>query len=73
MQKSKRHYTKWVTLPVTYRIACCDCGLVHNLQARAINLRHRRIYDRRRLVIQIRLRRNDRSTALVRRRPQKKT
>ena len=73
MQPSNRCYTPWVTPPMTYRLACCDCGLVHNIQFRAVNIKGKRIYDRRRVSIQFRVRRNERSTALVRRHPQKKT
>lgn len=48
---------EWV-LPIRkgYKMACCDCGLVHEIDFR--------VKDRR---IQFRVRRNNRSTAMVRR------
>ena len=44
-----------------YKLACCDCGLVHNLDFRLVANRHgaKRI--------QFRAFRNERSTALMRR------
>ena len=39
-----------------YKMACCDCGLVHDLDFRVHNKR-----------IQFRARRNNRSTAMIRR------
>lgn len=29
IQKSARHYTKWLPLNPITTIECCDCGLVH--------------------------------------------
>ncbi len=39
-----------------YRMACCDCGLVHEIDFRVVKRR-----------IQFRVRRNNRSTAMMRR------
>lgn len=52
-------WSRWV-LPVMegYRMACCDCGLVHEVDFRVTNN-----YDR----VELRMRRNNRSTAQVRR------
>lgn len=51
-------WTRWIQ-PVRkgYRMACCDCGLVHNMDFRITVNR-----------IQFRVRRNNRSTAAIRRR-----
>lgn len=48
---------EWIR-PVSrdYKMACCDCGLVHNLDFRIVD-------DR----VEFRVRRNNRSTAMVRR------
>jgi hypothetical protein len=48
---------KWVQ-PITkgYRVACCDCGLVHNMDFRIHKGR-----------VQFRVFRNNRSTAMIRR------
>lgn len=56
-------WTGWVQ-PVRrgYKLACCDCGLVHSMRFRLVkNPRGRG------LKIQFRARRNERSTALMRR------
>jgi hypothetical protein len=48
---------EWIQpVPEGYKIACCDCGLVHNMDFR--------IYKGR---IQFRVFRNNRSTAMMRR------
>lgn len=39
-----------------YKMACCDCGLVHELDFRVVKRR-----------VQFRVRRNNRSTAMMRR------
>lgn len=37
--KSARHFTKWIK-PVmrNYYLACCDCGLVHTFNFRAVKI-----------------------------------
>ena len=52
-------WSRWV-YPVMdgYKLSCCDCGLVHDMQFRVTDN-----YDR----IEFRVRRNNRSTAAVRR------
>jgi hypothetical protein len=54
---AKPKANEWVQ-PVRrdYKMACCDCGLVHNLDFRIVDGR-----------VQFRVRRNNRSTAMVRR------
>lgn len=48
---------EWVT-PIRngYKLGCCDCGLVHEIDFRVVKRR-----------IQFRVRRNNRSTAMMRR------
>ena len=55
---------EWVQpIPVGYRLACCDCSLVHEIDFRVISdetdpeLQH----------VQFRVRRNNRATAAMRR------
>lgn len=52
-------WSRWV-LPIMegYKISCCDCGLVHDMEFRVTGE-----YDR----VEFRLRRNNRSTGQVRR------
>jgi hypothetical protein len=52
-------WSRWV-FPVMdgYKMTCCDCGLVHDMQFRVTEE-----YDR----VEFRVRRNERSTAAVRR------
>ena len=45
-----------------YKLACCDCGLVHDVQFRVDR-------DGDEHVVVMRLRRNNRSTAAMRRKP----
>jgi hypothetical protein len=56
---TKDGWSRWV-YPVMdgYKLACCDCGLVHDMQFRVTDE-----YDR----VEFRVRRNNRSTAAVRR------
>lgn len=61
-QEVARHpdgWSRWV-LPVMdgYKMSCCDCGLVHDMQFRVTD-----DYDR----VEFRVRRNSRSTAALRR------
>ncbi len=49
-----------------YKLMCCDCGLVHNVQFRLIG------YGDGKKKIQFRAWRNERSTALARRHRKKK-
>jgi hypothetical protein len=52
-----KDWTPWVQpVPKNYRMACCDCGLVHNLEFRIHKGR-----------IQFRVQRNQRSTGQLRR------
>ena len=43
-----------------YRLACCDCGLVHDVDFRLAGTKQRRL-------IEVRMRRNNRATAAMRR------
>lgn len=63
MVENNGRWTEWVQ-PVRrgYKMACCDCGLVHNLDFRIVK---RNAVGAR--SIQFRASRNNRSTALVRR------
>jgi len=59
----------------SYRMGCCDCGLVHDIQFRAIKVSELKpdgtfLYetlDQKEYRVEIRVRRNNRSTAQVRR------
>lgn len=55
--RGKNGWTGWIQ-PIRkgYKMACCDCGLVHNMDFRVSDGR-----------VQFRASRNNRSTALVRR------
>lgn len=56
-EATKNKWTRWVQpLRTNYKMACCDCGLVHDMEFR--------IYKGK---IQFRVRRNKRSTAQMRR------
>lgn len=54
---------EWVQpVPRGYRLACCDCGLVHDMDFRVIKWA-----GGKRTKVQFRVRRNNRSTAMMRR------
>ncbi len=57
MKFDKPKKNEWV-FPIRrgYKLCCCDCGLVHDMDFRVVGRR-----------IEFRVRRNDRSTGLVRR------
>lgn len=57
MKYDKPEANEWI-LPIRrgYRMMCCDCGLVHELDFRVVKRR-----------IQFRVRRNNRATAAARR------
>lgn len=58
-------WTDWIQPAATgYRLACCDCGLVHVLDFRVLKNTARR---GRRLVVQFRASRHERATAASRR------
>ncbi len=70
-------WTRWVPpKPEAYRFMCCDCGLVHDMQFKVGRVVDKKaggwVYledvDDPELVVQFRVRRNNRSTAQVRRR-----
>jgi hypothetical protein len=68
-------WTHWITPKMfLYRIRCCDCGLVHDVQFQAIQITSRRgeFYryrelSSRKFQIQFKVRRNVRATAASRR------
>lgn len=70
-------WTRWVFPKVEgYRMVCCDCGLAHDLQFRALRVLEESEDGRRAQVesldpaeyqVEFRVRRNNRSTAQVRR------
>jgi hypothetical protein len=66
-------YSKWTT-PKTrgYKMACCDCGLVHDFEFRAIKKGSLKV-DLRTIQIQFRVQRNDRATSAMRRANQVKS
>lgn len=57
-------WTDWIHPLPGYRFACCDCGLVHELELSAADGRKRRYI--------FRVRRNERATAAVRREDRKR-
>jgi hypothetical protein len=76
MQKPKAGqdgWTNWILPQRRYRLACCDCGLVHDVEWRvvAVTKRNRGYAVQRinpaRCRVQFRVRRNNRSTGQVRR------
>lgn len=63
----KGKYSKWITPKVRgYRMACCDCGLVHELEFMAIDRKNRRLSCNK-VQIKFRIKRNNRATAAIRR------
>ena len=37
--KTQRHYTRWIKPVMTgYHMMCCDCGLVHTINFRAVKI-----------------------------------
>ncbi len=65
--KDKRRFTSWEA-PKTksYRLQCCDCGLVHDIQFKVL-VKGGKHLDGRTCQVQIRFRRNEKSTLQVRR------
>lgn len=60
-------WTRWLTPRMTgYRLSCCDCGLCHDVQFRVL-ARGGKYLDRRTVQVKIRLHRNTRATAALRR------
>lgn len=63
---------EWVTPTRRHKMACCDCGLVHNFTFRIVKIErlNGRRYDK--LAIQFKASRNERSTGGRRRNPKLK-
>lgn len=59
-------WTPWVTPAKKYKLACCDCGLVHDMEFFVLLKGGKRL-DRRKGQIKFRVRRNVRATAAMRR------
>jgi hypothetical protein len=70
VQPDKHSFTKWTASALKYKFVCCDCGLTHDIEF-MVRLKGGRILDRRKGQIKFRVRRNARSTAAVRRCPQR--
>ena len=76
----KNGWTDWQR-PVMrgYRLGCCDCGLVHNMDFRVVKIvkRHHngvkegRVLSSKDYQVEFRVRRNERSTGQVRRHKRK--
>jgi hypothetical protein len=66
-QQSEADWSPWTTPAVKYRLACCDCGLIHDMQFMVL-LKGGQKLDRRKGQIKFRVRRNKRATAAMRRR-----
>ncbi len=59
-------YSQWYPVRTrNYRLCCCDCGLVHDIEFRPFL--KSRLIDQRKTKLEIRLRRNNRATAQIRR------
>lgn len=59
---------EWVQPKMTqYRAACCDCGLVHQIQFRVVNERTGKIVNG--VKVQFNVNRHARATAAIRRKP----
>ena len=66
LQKDNKSFSAWEAPRKKYRMACCDCGLVHDLEFKIIG-KGGRGFDLRVHQIQFRLRRNILATAAIRR------
>ena len=67
-QPSKREFAPWTAPAKRYRIACCDCGLVHDMRFRLVIGPHKKRLDLRGARIEFCVRRNDNETAALRQR-----
>lgn len=65
-QRDTKSFTPWVTPARKYKLVCCDCGLVHDMEF-MVRLKGRKTLDRRTGQIKFRVRRNTRATAGIRR------
>lgn len=65
-QPDTKSWTPWTTPAVKYKLACCDCGLVHDVEF-TVRLKGGKRLDRRKGQIKFRLKRNGRATAAMRR------
>lgn len=65
-EKGTNQFTPWVTPAMKYRLACCHCGLVHDMEFMVL-LKGGKKLDRRKGQIKFRLRQNAKATAAIRR------
>jgi len=79
IQPNEDGWSDWQLPTRHYRLACCDCGLVHDIEFRVSRAERQPngsyvIYshDPTDCVVQFRVRRNNRSTAQVRRHRKRK-
>lgn len=54
---------EWVTPTQRHKMACCDCGLVHDMTFRIVRIEHLNGRKYGKLAIQFKASRNERSTA----------
>jgi hypothetical protein len=66
VQPTAKHWSQWTTPKKKYRIACCSCGLVHDVEFYVL-LKGGKKLDGRKGQIKYRARRNVRATAAMRR------
>jgi hypothetical protein len=66
VEQGPGNWTRWVTPKTKYRLACCHCGLVHDMQFMVL-LKGGKKLDRRKGQIKFRVRQNARATSAVRR------
>lgn len=66
IQPTETQFSQWVTPNRKYKLQCCDCGLVHDMQF-IVLLKAGRKLDRRKGQIKFRVRKNDKATMAVRR------
>ena len=70
-------WTKWVAPKMDgYKMACCDCGLVHDMEFKVVRVRREfrdgqweegKELDSNKFRVMFRVKRNNRSTAAIRR------
>ncbi len=67
IQKGKGRFSSWESPKLnSYHLQCCDCGLVHDIQFKVL-VKGGKQLDGRTCQVQIRFRRNEKSTLQVRR------
>ena len=74
-KEGKGGWTQWIFPTKIYKFSCCDCGLVHDLKLEAVTVKNssRGMFlitgktSRRNIRVGMKVKRNNRATAAVRR------